>query len=288
MRVAPEHEHPQGGGLDTDAVTFSFADPAAQLYGLARLGLSGEGARRRGSALALLFSGRTPASAIAEGDIPVDAGAGWESLELSGLAASVDAPLERWSLRMTGERHGYALSFEAVTPPAGHGVLAGMAGYEQGCRVRGEAVLDGSVQPVSGRGQRGHSWGSPDWTRLGSVHTVCAWMDRDRSMTVTAAREQGAAGHAGDARWGALLEPSSATPIADPRLSTTYDGEGRQRRAGLELWLGEEDDAPRRAAGSLVCGSSLDLGQLRLECAFMRWTMDGAEGYGRYDVLRRA
>ena len=73
---------------------------------------------------------------------------------------------------------------------------------------------------------------------------------------------------------------------SSPRLSTTYDGDGRQRRAGLELWV-DEDGCPRRAAGEVVCGTSLDLGRLRLDCAFFRWRMEGREGVGRYDVLRR-
>ena len=38
----------------------------------------------------------------------------------------------------------------------------------------------------------------------------------------------------------------------------------------------------------MICGSSLDLGQLRLDLAFMRWHAEGAEGVGRYDILRRA
>jgi hypothetical protein len=37
----------------------------------------------------------------------------------------------------------------------------------------------------------------------------------------------------------------------------------------------------------VVCGTSLDLGRLRLDCAFLRWHMEGREGIGRYDILRR-
>jgi hypothetical protein len=37
-----------------------------------------------------------------------------------------------------------------------------------------------------------------------------------------------------------------------------------------------------------VCGTSLELGRLRLDAAFFRWRMGGREGIGRYDVLRRA
>ena len=285
MRVVAVHESSQG---DSDAVTFSFADPAEQLYGLARLGLSGEGERRRGSALAVMFAERVPVVAIADGDIPVEASAGWKELSLPGLTASIEVPLERWSVRLAGESHGFALTFEAASPPARRSKPPETEGYEQLCSVRGEAVLDGEVRPVDGRGQRGHSWGSPDWTRLAEMHTVCAWMDDDRGVAMTVVRENGSAGHDEDERWGAMLDPAAAVQIADPRLSTTYDGDGRQRRAGLELWLDETQGGPRRAAGTLLCGSSLELGQLRLDCSFMRWTMDGVVGTGRYDVLRRA
>jgi hypothetical protein len=69
-------------------------------------------------------------------------------------------------------------------------------------------------------------------------------------------------------------------------LSTTYDADGRQRHAGAELWV-DDDGPPRRLAGHVLCGTTLDLGRLRLDCAFFRWHMDGREGVGRYDVLRR-
>jgi hypothetical protein len=76
--------------------------------------------------------------------------------------------------------------------------------------------------------------------------------------------------------------------VAEPRLSTTYDAQGRQRRAGLELWVAEEDELPRRAAGQVACGTSLELGRLRLDCAFFDWRMEGRVGVGRYDIVRRA
>lgn len=288
--IGPEREGPQGRPGDTDAVTFSFADTAQGFYGLARLGLSGEGAERRGSALAVLFSGREPVTAIAEGDVPVAPDAGWERLTLPGLGASVDAPLGRWSVRMEGETHGFALTFETMSPPAGHGVVGGMEGYEQRCRVQGAVTLaDGSLRRVDGTGQRGHAWGRPDWRKLSAVHSVSAWFGDDRGVSLTAAHQAGDKGHDGDERWAALLSGDGTLAVGDPRLSTTYDGEGRQRRAGLELWVDEDEGSyPHRAAGTVLCGSSLELGQLRLDTAFMRWTMDGDVGVGRYDVLRRA
>ena len=91
---------------------------------------------------------------------------------------------------------------------------------------------------------------------------------------------------------GALVEVDGrealVVPVDEARLSTTWDAAGRQRRAGLELWIGEEDEFPRRAAGEAVCGTTLELGRLRMDLAFLRWEMEGRGGAGRYEVLRRA
>jgi hypothetical protein len=103
-------------------------------------------------------------------------------------------------------------------------------------------------------------------------------------------RPAGATGHDREVAWGALLDPAGSVHVGDPRLSTTYDADGRQRRAGLELWVGDGDgaDFARRAAGEVVCGSTLELGALRLDAAIFRWHSEGRSGIGRYDIVRRA
>src|SRR4051794_34910152 len=83
---------------DTDAVTFAWADGDAQLYGMARLGrgAAADGSAQ-GSALAMLFSGRSPVGVLARGGEALP-DAGWDRLELAGLATAVDAPLRSWSV----------------------------------------------------------------------------------------------------------------------------------------------------------------------------------------------
>ena len=53
--------------------------------------------------------------------------------------------------------------------------VGGMAGYEQPVRVRGEAVVGSDRLSVDGLGQRGHSWGAPDWDRIELARTVSVW-----------------------------------------------------------------------------------------------------------------
>jgi hypothetical protein len=269
----------------TDSLTFSFGDADAELYGLARLGLS-DGARQ-GSALALLFSGREPVAAVAHGSLPVD-GATWERLELGGVRTAIEAPLARWTVGFDGpDGQGFELVFEAVGQPAPTPVLGGMAGYEQPCRVRGTVRAAGARRTIDGLGQRGRSWGDADWERIELARTVTAWTDGP-TAALTAVRPAGAASHADEATWAALWEPERRLEIDAGRLSTTYDADGHTRRAGLELWPAGEEEWARRGAGEVLCGSSLDLGALRLDCAFFRWHLEGRAGVGRYDIVRRA
>jgi hypothetical protein len=269
----------------TDSVTFSFADHDALLYGLARLGLS-DGARQ-GSALALLFVGRDPVAAVARGALPVE-GAPWRELRLDGVRASVETPLERWTVGFDGpDGQGFELGFEAMGPAAEAPALGGMAGYEQPCRVRGTVRAAGAEHTIDGLGQRGRSWGDADWERIELARTVAAWTD-GAAAALTAVRPAGAAHHSDESTWAALWESDRLLEIDDGRLSTTYDAEGHTRRAGLELWPAGEEQWARRGAGEVLCGSSLDLGALRLDCAFFRWHLEGRTGVGRYDIVRRA
>ena len=294
--IEPEQERARTptGPAFADAVTFAFGDAGAQLYGLARIGISPaeDGGARSGSALAVLFSGRDPIAAIARGGIDVAAEADWAAIELGGLRMSVDTPLTGWHVAMEGEEHGFELRFRALSPPAGIDPsdpvarAGGMAGYEQLCGVEGTVRAHGREHGLRCLGQRGHGWGEPDWGRIEEARTLAAWPAEGFGLAFSSVRPQGAE-HAEEPKWAALLDERGTVRVEDPRLSTTYDGDGRQRRAGLELWL-DGDEHPHRGSGEVLCGSTLDLGQLRLDCAFFRWRIDGESGIGRYDVLRRA
>jgi hypothetical protein len=295
VTFGPEHEAPRTDGGDfSDAVTVAFGDPAAELYGVARLGLA-EGAA---SGLALLFWRGEPVAVSAEGGVEIDAPSSWDEVSAAGLDTSVIDPLRSWRLHFAGDDASLDLGLDATGPvaelDASHPVAraGGMAGYEQPVRVRGEAVVGSDRLSVDGLGQRGHSWGAPDWDRIELARTVSVWLGDDLAVSLTAVRPAGKRDHAAEAVVAAILDRdedgvSRTIDVADPRLSTTYDDEGRQRQAGLELWI-DDNGYPRRAAGEIACGTSLDLGRLRLDCAFFRWRMEGREGFGRYDVLRRA
>jgi hypothetical protein len=295
VTIGPEHEPPrpaEGAGF-SDAVTVAFGDPAAELYGVARLGLADGGA----SGLAILFWRDEPVAVAAEGGVEVAEPSTWDEVSAAGLDMVTLEPLRSWRLQYAGDDASFDLELEAIgalaelSPEHPVARAGGMAGYEQPLHVRGSARVGEARIAVDGLGQRGHSWGAPDWGRIELARSVSAWLGDDLAVSLTAIRPAGKHEHADEALVAAILERGEdgeprAVDVADPRLSTTYDGEGRQRHAGLELWI-DEDGFPRRAAGELACGTSLDLGALRLDCAFFRWWMEGRRGIGRYDVLRR-
>ena len=291
MSVTAADERPRTSGDPAfrDAVTFSFGDPAAQLYGLARVGIGGGAA----SGFAVVYAGSELAGASTEAQVALDAPDSWEAVRAAGVRCTVATPLEAWTLEYGGADATFELSFEALSAPAaldpGGAVaqIGGMEGYEQLCAVTGSVRHGGRSHSVRCLGQRGHGWGTPDWGRIELARTLSAWMGADRAVTLTAVRPAKAKHHDAEAVGGFLIDRGEPLAIADPRLSTTYDGALRQRRAGLELWMSDEGGHARRAAGAAVCGTTVDLGELRLDSSFFEWRMEGRVGVGRYDVLRR-
>jgi hypothetical protein len=301
--ISPEDEqvHPPEGAGFSESVTFAFGDPGEELYGSARLGLSAGGA----TALALLFSaGELAASALDAGLEIADPS--WTSLSAGDVSASIEEPLGAWTVTYDGDEGGFELTFTAtaapleLTPDSRVGKIAGLRGYEQLCTVTGTVTAGGRERRVSCLGQRGHQWGAADWEKLALTRSLSLWFAPDLAVSLAGVRPAKAKAHDAEAVDAWLLHPveegTETLLVDDPRLSTTFDGSGRQKRAGLELWLqpetDEDDDEggggpPVRAAGEVVCGTSLDLGRATLHAAFFRWRMQGAEGVGRYDVLRR-
>lgn len=292
MTIGPLDEAPRAGDDPAfrDAVTFAFGDPAARLYGLARVGIGGGGA----SGFAIVYAGdrlvgaTTQAQAAAGDGVPA-----WASVTAAGVHFEIVAPLEAWTVAYAGEEAGFDLRFEALSAPAVLDAdapvaqIAGTEGYEQVCLVTGSVSHGGRTYGVRCLGQRGHQWGTPDWGRIELARSLSAWLGPERAVTLTAVRPAKAKHHDEEAVAAFVVDGGEPRAVVDPRLSTTYDGELRQRRAGLELWMSEEGGYARRAAGEVVCGTTVDLGDLRLDSAFFQWRMEGRTGTGRYDVMRR-
>lgn len=126
----------------------------------------------------------------------------------------------------------------------------------------------------------------PAWSELDAVRSISALFTPESALFAVAQRPHGAVGHGAEHVAAALLVAGQVVTVSDARISTVYDGDGRQRHVGLELWV-EGEDFPRRASGSAHAGASLSLEGLQVNAATFRWRMDGRDGWGGYEVAIR-
>jgi hypothetical protein len=106
-------------------------------------------------------------------------------------------------------------------------------------------------------------------------------------LTLTAVRPPGAAGH-GEEEVAAIVCDPDAAPleVSEVLLSTEYGEDGVQQRATLELWLDGDEGQPLRGAGTLISASAVHRPGLNAQVAFFRWSVEGREGLGHYEVSR--
>lgn len=180
----------------------------------------------------------------------------------------------RW-LASVGD--GFSVELEPAAEPV---ELAGASTTL--CTVTGTAA----GRAVEGLGTVTETHTAPEWEELDALRGISALFDRGHALLAVARRPRGAVAHDEERVEAVILEEGNALAVENARLSTVYDGEGRQRSAGLELWLPGED-FPRRAFGTVAGGTTLQLEQLRVNASIFSWRMEGREGAGAYDLVAR-
>jgi hypothetical protein len=155
------------------------------------------------------------------------------------------------------------------------------------CTVRGGARASGASRQLDCRGVRLVTEASFESLRL-----VAAWFSPDASLAVLAVRPPGADGHGQDRIQAALAGEAEAhgLTIIDPRVSTTYGSDWAPRRVGIELWLGESDEAElqfRRYAGEAErCAGVFRSDGLTIGCHPMHAHVGATGGPGVYLLAR--
>ncbi len=207
------------------------------------------------SGATILFDGRKPA-----------AHAGGPELEQEG---------EGWRATLEDQ---LALELEPTGPEVDLGAVSARV-----CRVRGEAL----GRAVECLGTFAITREAPRWEELDAVRSISALVDEQNALLALAHRPRDAAGHGDERVRAALIVDGEAREVEDARISTVYDAGGRQRSAGLELWLPGEEYS-RRGSGQVIAGSSLELDAVQVHEAVFRWRLDGREGIGAYELMVRA
>jgi hypothetical protein len=206
------------------------------------------------SGITILFEGRKP-DAFPEGP-------------------RMEATESGWRAELPGK---FSLELEPVSPAAD---LGGVSAHV--ARVRGEA----GGRTVDGLGTVSETAVPPRWEELDALRSISALVDEQHALVALARRPRGAVGHGDEEVTARLVEEDTVLEVETARISTVYDGGGRPRSAGLELWLPGED-YPRRGSGLVIASSSPDLEGLYVHVAVFRWRLDGREGIGSYELTRR-
>jgi hypothetical protein len=105
-------------------------------------------------------------------------------------------------------------------------------------------------------------------------------------LALSAKRPEGAAEHGDETLAAVLCDPDGApVEVSEALLSTEYGPDGVQRRATLELWVDGEEGQPLRGAGTVISSSPVKRPGLSSEVAFFRWSLEGREGLGHYEIV---
>jgi hypothetical protein len=207
------------------------------------------------SGMTLLFEGTTPRTTDAGPHVTRESG--------GALNARLEDRLD--------------LRFDPIAPPATltglRITLCAVIGTVGGARVDCLGTATETTEP-------------PAWAELDAVRGVTAVFGPDRAVFLLARRPRGALGHGHELVEACLLLDGELADVENARLSTVYDGDGRQRNAGVELFLPDED-FPRRLSGTVRAGASLSLEGLRVNAAMFGWQMEGREGAGLYELAVR-
>jgi hypothetical protein len=202
------------------------------------------------------------------------------------LAWNADAP--EW--RLSGDRISLTVSpTSEPEPPAGDeespppvvaaaGEPAG-SGRQELCRVTG--TVDGAeIDCVGVRTELTQV--RPG--EFGSVRGFSGWVSAEEAVTLLALRPGSEAHQQRDLVAATVFEPDRWMSSHDPRLSTTYDGDGNPTRATVELWIRQgEREFPRRAGGEAAGPSVAVTGDdLTLRVLPMRCHSRGSDGAGVY------
>jgi hypothetical protein len=206
------------------------------------------------SGVTLLFED-AHASALEPAEIELD-GSGGAHARLAG----------RIDVRLEPVAEPFALGGARIT-------LCKATGAAASRRVDGVGTITETLEP-------------PGWEELDALRGLSALFGEGDAVFAVARRPRGSAGHGEEAVDAVIVTGGVALPVEDARLSTVYDADGRQRTAGLELWLPDQE-FPRRGFGTVLAGTTLLLERMRVHASVFRWRMEGREGLGAYDVVLR-
>ena len=150
------------------------------------------------------------------------------------------------------------------------------------CSVEGRV----GGRQISGLGTAAETRKPPEWRELDLLRAISAVFEPGLGAFAIARRPRSSEEHGSELITAVLIEGGELRAPEDTRISTVYDGGGRQYSSGLELWFPGED-YPRRLFGTVQAGTSLELEGLAVHAAAFNWRMEGHAGAGMYELTLR-
>jgi len=198
-------------------------------------------------------------------------------LSLVGVASG-----EGESLRIENGEGSAEIAWASI----GEGLRLTMPGGEEAAANPIEADVE--ISAGGGDAERhelaGIVWSLPA-REGGSLRTAWAAIEGGDLLIFMAARPPGAA-HGEEIAACARFRPDGdVVTYEEPLLSTEYDGAGSHRRATLELWQELDTGAAERGGGRRIRGGGARSEAARLEAAAFAWILDGAAGFGGYEIV---
>jgi hypothetical protein len=188
-------------------------------------------------------------------------------------AAEIERAGEGWQARARGDVE------VTLTPASDTADLGGVAVTV--CTFEGRV----GGKKVSGVGTAAETRKLPEWRELDLLRAISAVFEPGLAALVVARRPR-ATEHGSERVTAVLVENGELRAPEDARISTVYNGGGRQHSSGLELWFPGED-YPRRLFGTVQAGTSLELEGLAVHAAAFTWRMEGHVGAGLYELTLR-
>jgi hypothetical protein len=216
---------------------------------------------------------------------------GFVALGSGDNAVTVEASLEPDDESGGWRLHGYGVELNVSS--AGEDAQDLRGEFDAVCRVHGGITVEAVEHDVECLGRLAVHGGAGDLDKFESVRDVSAWFDPTHGLSLVAMRPRKSRGQDADLVSAVVLEPEGPLAIDDPRLSTTYAGDGRPLRVGLELWISagddEEEQYPRRAGGeSLGVAATGRLGRFDVLAQFVRWDSRYGDGAGVYLLAQQS
>ena len=187
--------------------------------------------------------------------------------------AEIERAGERWQARGSGDVE------VTLTPASDTADLGGIAVTV--CTFEGRA----GAKKISGLATAAETRTLPEWRELDLLRAISAVFEPGLAALAVARRPRHTE-HGSEHVTAVLVENGELRAPEDARISTVYDGDGRQHSSGLELWFPGEE-YPRRLFGTVQAGTSLELEGLAVHAAAFTWRMEGHVGSGLYELTLR-